>query len=80
MPSGFTTTVPLVGSVVLLHTLPPSVLGLSLPVRLPLIGTFLGVEALSFTATGTSLGGVTGGCTVIVTVAVLLSPSLSVIV
>ena len=75
MPSGFTTTVPLVGSVVLVHTLPPSALGVSLPSRLPLTGTSFGVVVLSSTATGTAVA-----ATVMVTVAVLLSPSLSVMV
>ena len=76
MPSGFTTTVPLVGSVVLVHTLPPSGLGVSLPARLPLTGLSLGVVVLSLTATGTTFT----GRTVSVTVAVLLSPLASVMV
>ena len=66
---------PLVGSVVLVHTLPPSGLGVSLPARLPLTGLSLGVVVLSLTATGTPLSP-----TLMVTVAVLLSPSLSVMV
>ena len=71
---------PIATLVALPIVLPPSVLGLSLPARLPLMGSSLRPGTLSSTATGTSLGGVTGGCTVIVTVAVLLSPSLSVMV
>ena len=76
MPSGFTTTVPWLGSVVLLHTLPPSGLGMSLLARLPETGLSLGVVVLSGVATGTSFT----GRTVSVTVAVLLSPLASVMV
>ena len=71
-----TTTVPWLGLVVLVHTLPPSALGVSLPASEPLMGVSLGVVTLSATATGTSFT----GAIVRVTVAVLLSPSRSVMV
>ena len=76
-----TTTVPCDGSVVLVHTLPPSLLGISLPFRV------LESDVSSFkvnpssTATGTALGeaGVTP-LIVMVIFAVDVSPSLSVMV
>ena len=71
MPSALTTTTPCAGSVVLLQTLPPSPLGVSLVARLPLNGVSSTGAKLSATATGASLA----GATVSVTVAVLALPS-----
>ena len=76
MPSAFTTAVPLLAAVASAQVLPPSPLRVSLLPRLPETGVSSSVVALSSTATGRS----STLLTVIVTVAVELSPSASVIV
>ena len=76
MPAAFIVTVPLAAppfTPTSVHTLPPSPLGVSLPVTLPLTGVSSVVLFTSFTATGISSTAVM----VIVTVAVEQSPSTS---
>ena len=53
VPFGLNTSVPLVGWVTTDHTLPPSPLGVSLVLTLPLTGVSSVVLFTSFTATGT---------------------------
>ena len=76
MPSAFTVAVPLVAAVASAQTLPPSPLRVSFVARLPSTGVSSAVVKLSSTATGAS----STALTVMVTVAVELSPSASVIV
>ena len=75
-PVALTVTVPLDAGVASVQTLPPSPDGVSLPLKLPLIGVSSVAAMVSATATGTSFT----AATLMVTVAVEVLPSISVMV